>query len=142
MSEQLAEDEGQQEVYHADYHQRLYRQVGRALDKQVLRHKIADEEGRGQRGVLDYHDKLVAEGGEYGLERLRHDDVPEALRLAQSEAARRLALPRVNGLDAGADDLGDVGRAVAHERDGDAQELLLVERGDKLRQCKIEEVEL
>ena len=62
--------------------------------------------------------------------------------LLSPEAARRLALPRVNGLDAGADDLGDVGRAVAHERDGDAQELLLVERGDKLRQCKIEEVEL
>ena len=81
--------------------------VGRALDKQVLRHKIADEEGRGQRGVLDYHDKLVAEGGEYGLERLRHYDVPEALRLAHAEAARRLALPRVNGLDAGADDLGE-----------------------------------
>ena len=68
--------------------------------------------------------------------------MPEALRLAHAEAARRLALPRVNGLDAGAYDLGDVGRAVAHERDGDAQELLLVERGDKLRQCKIEEVEL
>lgn len=94
--------------------------VSRSRLHEILRHEVADKEGRCEGCVLDYHNELVAQRREYRAQRLRNDDVPGALGRAHAEASRRLRLPRVHRLQARADHLGDIGGAVAYKGDGDA----------------------
>ena len=138
MAEHLAEHERHNEVDDAHDHQRLDGQVCGALDHQILGHQVADEERGAQGRVLDDHDKLVAQGGQDVLHCLGHHHEPHGLALAEAKAQRRLLLPRIYRLDAGTDDLGHVGRAVADQGDGDAEELLLVQRRDQHGQAEIE----
>ena len=142
VAEHLAEHECHDEVDDAHDDQRLDGQVRGAFDHQVLGHQVADEEGGAQGRVLDDHDELVAQGGEDVLHRLGHHHEPHGLALAEAQAQGRLLLAGVNGLDAGTDDLGHVGRAVADEGDGDAEEFLLGQGRDQHGQAEVEKVQL
>ena len=60
-------------------------------------------------GVLDDGDELVHQRGQHPADALRHDDEAHGLAVAHAQRAAGLELAPVDALDAGAEDLADVG---------------------------------
>lgn len=91
---------------------------------------------------LIYHDEFIAQGRKNVLDRLRHDNEPHSAPFAKAEAKRRFPLTGIDRLNAGTNNLRDIGGAIADEGDSDAQELLLIEGGYQHGQSKVEEIQL
>ena len=73
---------------------------------------------------------------------LGQDNLDHGLALAEAQGPGRLALPLVHSLDAGTDDLGDVGGGIDTQRDGHPHELAQLQEGEDIRQHKIEDIQL
>src|SRR5215217_2338375 len=87
---------------------------------------------RDKRGVLLQADEVV--------QKRREDDEPERPSVRQAERARRRRLTRMNGLDAGAIDLADVGGVDEDERDDSPEEGRARHAGEvERRDCEPEE---
>jgi hypothetical protein len=87
-----------------------------------LQHRVVDDAEDGdQPGVLLQRDQVVQQRRDDPAKRLRHHHVSHRLRVRQPERAGGRPLRRVHGLDAGAQDLGDV-RAVGQDQRGAASE--------------------
>ena len=72
---------------------------------EILGHQVANEEGGGQRGILDDHDEFIAQGRKNVLDRLRHDNEPHSAPFAKAEAKRRFPLTGIDRLNAGTNNL-------------------------------------
>ncbi len=71
----------------------------------------------GQRGLLYRGHELAQHAGQHVVERLRQDDPAHRLQVGQAERAAGFLLAGRQRLDAGADDLGQIGAFVADQRD-------------------------
>ena len=80
-------------------------------------HGVDRAEHRDEADVLLHRDEVVHERGRHLAHGLRHDDQPHRLAVAEAERAGGVALRRMHRLDAGAEDLGHVGRVGEGERD-------------------------
>ena len=108
----LAQGEGDEQVDDGDDGQGLQGQVGGTPDDLVGGHDVAQEEGGGQGGLLQHHDKLVAESREDVADGLGQDDLHHGLLFAEAQASGGFCLALVHGLDAGTDHFGDVSTGV------------------------------
>ena len=91
-------------------------EVGGDLDLGLLE-RLDRAEDADERGVLLEADEVVQERRDHAAHGLRQDDGRERLAPRQPERARRRLLARVDGLDSGAVDLGDVRGVDEDERD-------------------------
>ena len=112
MLNDLAGGIGQAEVQHGGDDQGLAHAVGGALHGVHHGHDVLHADGVADGGLLDDGDELVGDGGEDILDGLGQHHEAHALDLVQSQGPGGLRLAAVNGLDAGADDLGEVGTGV------------------------------
>ena len=142
VPKQLTESKGHDKVDDTGDDQRLDGQVGGAPDLEILGHQVANEEGGGQRGILDDHDEFIAQGRKNVLDRLRHDNEPHSAPFAKAEAKRRFPLTGIDRLNAGTNNLRDIGGTIADKSNGNTQELLLIEGGYQHGQSKVEEIQL
>src|SRR5215211_4512963 len=77
--------------------------------------ELGEPYDRDEGGVLNQCYELVGQGRYRPPEGLGHDDVAHRLGVREAGGASGLHLPLVDALDAGAEDLRDVGRAVKAE---------------------------
>src|SRR5450830_237854 len=77
--------------------------------------QFGQTDGRGQRGILDDGNGVIAQRRQHAPKRLRQDHLAQRLHIGHAERARSLALAAVNRLDAGAENLRHIGPRV--ERD-------------------------
>src|SRR5918999_5641321 len=86
---------------------------------------------RDEGGVLHQCHELVGQGWYRPPEGLGHDNVAHRLGVGEAGGASGLHLPLVDALDAGAEDLCDVGRAVQAERHQPGEEQALEPDADR-----------
>ena len=71
--------------------------------------QLLDGDNRHNGGILDQGDKLPGQGRQHLAEGLRQDNMAQTLTPGKPKGMGGLPLPAVHGLDACAQDLGDIG---------------------------------
>ena len=107
-------DDGGTRPAHGKVEQRNQRKDGDVLEggrseQLSFEHQLADGQDRQQRGVLEQADKDVADRRDDDADRLRDDDDAHDPGARHADRQSGLGLAAIDGLDAGAVDLGEVG---------------------------------
>lgn len=85
-----------------------------------IHHDLHDADGGQKRSVLVHEDEFARHRGNDAPHGLRDDDIEHGLRTIHAQRARSFELSCIDGLNAGAEDLGQVRARIEHEHD-DAQ---------------------
>src|SRR5829696_2849851 len=93
--------------------------------------ELGETYDRDEGGIFHQGYELVGQGRYRPPEGLGHDDVAHRLGVGEAGGASGLHLPLVDALDAGAEDLCDVGRAVQAERHQPGEEQALEPEADR-----------
>ncbi len=121
--------DGDDQVVHGGHHEG--REAGSPRHQVVrVHHQFEHSDRRQKRGVLEQQDEFGGHRRQDALDRLRDDHVPHRLPVGHPERRRSLELSLVDRLDPGAEDLGQVGRAVQGEDYDAAGEPAHVDAGD------------
>ena len=106
---------GQDQVQNAGGHQRgEVPGVGHGVvtDPEDLAVRASQAQHKHQRRVLHQRDELVDQGREHAADALRHHHQAHGVAVAEAQCTGGLQLALLHALDAGAEDLADVGAAI------------------------------